>query len=129
MATATAVTGSPSSLGIRPAADSVDSGDKPSQSTAKNVAPGSDLPSRYPEGGPRKAFDNARKRTLGEDILNPKRVIPTMGEAFDQYIADHTPEWKRRGKHRAKDLEYKWKSSKRYCKSILSKRDLSRHPR
>ena len=68
------------------------------------------------------AFDNARKLTLGDDILNPKRVIPTMGEAFDQFIADHTPEWKRRGKRIAKDLEYKWKSSKRYCKSILSKK-------
>ena len=69
-----------------------------------------------------KAFDNARKLTLGDDILNPKRVIPTIGEAFDQFIADHTPEWERKGERRAKEPEYRWKSSKRYCKSILSKK-------
>ena len=68
------------------------------------------------------AFDNARKRTLGEDILKPKRVIPTMDEAFDQFIADHTPEWKRKGERRAQESEYRWNSSKRYCKSILSKK-------
>ena len=45
-----------------------------------------------------------------------------MGEAFDQFIADHTPEWKRRGERRAQGLEYRWDLSKRYCKSILSKK-------
>ena len=45
-----------------------------------------------------------------------------MGEAFDQFIADHTPEWKRRGERRAQGLEYGWDLSKRYCKSILSKK-------
>ena len=67
------------------------------------------------------AFKNVSKRDNGENIREPKRNIPTMGEAFDQFIADHTPEWKRRGERRAQGLAYKWKLSKRYCKSILSK--------
>ena len=67
------------------------------------------------------AFKNVSKRDNGENIREPKRHIPTMGEAFDQFIADHTPEWKRRGERIAKENEYRWKSAKRYCKSILSK--------
>ena len=63
--------------------------------------------------------EQARQR---QDIRETKRNIPTMGDAFDQFIADHTPEWKRRGERRAQGLEYKWKLSKRYCKSILSKK-------
>ena len=70
----------------------------------------------------KRAFENVHKRDNGKDIREPKRHIPTMGEAFDQYIADHTPEWKRRGKRRATDLTYRWNFSKLYCKSILSKK-------
>ena len=68
------------------------------------------------------AFKNVSKRDNSENIREPKRTIPTMGEAFDQFIADHTPEWKRRGERRAQGLKYKWELSKRYCKSILSKK-------
>ena len=46
--------------------------------------------------GPYKAFDNARKIALGEDILAPKLEIPTV-EAFEQYMANRTPEWKQKG--------------------------------
>ena len=67
------------------------------------------------------AFQNVSKRDNGKNIREPKRTFPTMGEAFDQFIADHTPEWKRRGERRAEGLEYRWKLSKRYCKPILSK--------
>ena len=81
---------------------------------------------RWPQITPatarKRAFENVSKRDNGKDIREPKRHIPTMGEAFDQFIADHTPEWKRRGERRAQGLEYKWKLSKRYCKSILSKK-------
>ena len=66
------------------------------------------------------AFKNVSKRDNGENIR--EHHIPTMGEAFDQFIADHTPEWKRRGERRAQGLEYGWKLSKRYCKFILSKK-------
>ena len=79
---------------------------------------------RWPQITPatarKRAFENVIKRDNGKDIREPKRQIPTMGEAFDQFIADHTPEWKRRGKRRAKQLAYRWDLSKRYCKSILS---------
>ena len=37
------------------------------------------------------AFENIRKRDLGELIREPKRHIPTLSEAFDQHIANHTP--------------------------------------
>ena len=70
----------------------------------------------------KRAFENVHKRDNGKNIREPKRHIPPMGEAFDQFIADHTPEWKRRGKRRAQGLAYKWDLSKRYCKSILSKK-------
>ena len=67
------------------------------------------------------AFKNVSKRDNGENIR--EHHIPTMGEAFDQFIADHTPEWKRRGERRAEGLKYKWELSKRYCsKSFLSKK-------
>ena len=66
------------------------------------------------------AFQNVSKRDNGKNIR--EHHIPTMGEAFDQFIADHTPEWKRRGERRAEGLKYKWELSKRYCKSILSKK-------
>ena len=69
----------------------------------------------------KRAFENVHKRDNGKNIREPSRNIPTMGEAFDQSIADHTPEWKRRGERRAQGLAYKWELSKRYCKSILSK--------
>ena len=68
------------------------------------------------------AFQNVSKRDNGKNIREPEHHIPTMGEAFDQFIADHTPEWKRRGERRAEGLKYKWELSKRYCKSILSKK-------
>ena len=70
----------------------------------------------------KRAFQNVSKRDNGKNIREPEQTIPTMGEAFDQFIADHTPEWKRRGERRAQGLEYKWKLSKGYCKSILSKK-------
>ena len=80
---------------------------------------------RWPQITPatarKRAFENVSKRDNGKDIREPKRHIPTMGEAFDQFIADHTPEWKRRGERIAKENEYRWNSSKRYCKSIRSK--------
>ena len=68
------------------------------------------------------AFQNVSKRDNGENIREPEHHIATMGEAFDKFIADHTPEWKRRGERRAQGLKYKWELSKRYCKSILSKK-------
>ena len=69
------------------------------------------------------AFQNVSKRDNGENIREPEHHIPTMGEAFDKFIADHTPEWKRRGERRAQGLKYEWKLSKRYCsKSFLSKK-------
>ena len=70
----------------------------------------------------KRAFKNVSKRDNGENIREPEHHIPTMGEAFDKFIADHTPEWKRRGERRAQGLEYEWKLSKRYCKSILSRK-------
>ena len=80
---------------------------------------------RWPQITPatarKRAFENVSKRDNGKNIREPKRNIPTMGEAFDQFIADHTPEWKRRGERRAQGLAYRWDLSKRYCKSILSK--------
>ena len=69
-----------------------------------------------------KAFDNARKIALGEDILAPKREIPTVDQAFDQYMANRTPEWKQKGKRKAKEIEDRWNISKTYCLPILSKR-------
>ena len=81
---------------------------------------------RWPQITPatarKRAFENVSKRDNGENIREPNRHIPTMGEAFDQFIADHTPEWERRGVRRAQDLAYRWNSSKRYCKSILPKK-------
>ena len=52
-----------------------------------------------------KAFDNARKIALGEDILAPKREIPTVDQAFDQYMANRTPEWNQKGKRKAKETD------------------------
>ena len=69
-----------------------------------------------------KAFDNARKIARGEDILAPKREIPTVDQAFDQYMANRTPEWKQKGKRKAKAIEDRWNVSKTYCLPILSKR-------
>ena len=69
-----------------------------------------------------KAFDNARKIARGEDILAPKREIPTLDQAFDQYMANRTPEWKQKGKRKAKAIEDRWNASKTYCLPILSKR-------
>ena len=79
-------------------------------------------PQITPATARKRAFENVSKRDNGKDIRETKRNIPTMGEAFDQFIADHTPEWKRRGERRAEGLAYKWELSKRYCKSILSKK-------
>ena len=69
-----------------------------------------------------KAFDNARKIALGEDILAAKREIPTLAQAFEQYMANRTPEWKQKGERKAKDIVDRWNISKRYCLPILSKR-------
>ena len=68
------------------------------------------------------AFDNARKIALGEDILAPKREIPTLAQAFEQYMTNRTPEWKQKGKRKAKEIEDRWNISKKYCLPILSKR-------
>ena len=68
------------------------------------------------------AFDNARKIALGEDILAPKRKIPTLAQAFEQYMTNRIPEWKQKGKRKAKDIEDRWNISKKYCLPILSKR-------
>ena len=68
------------------------------------------------------AFDNARKIALGEDILAPKREIPTLAQAFEQYMANRTPEWKQKGERKAKETEDRWNLSKTYCLPILSKR-------
>ena len=62
-----------------------------------------------------KAFDNARRIALGEDILKPKRIIPTLAQAFDQVIANRSPSWK--GRHTA----VSWLLAKHYCKLIHSK--------
>ena len=70
-----------------------------------------------------KAFENARKLALGEDILKPKRVIPTLAEAFDALIALRTPEWNRKGEKKARQTVNQWNLSKdEYCSSILHKR-------
>ena len=70
-----------------------------------------------------KAFDNARKIALGEDILAPKREIPTVAQAFEQYMANRTPEWNQKGKRKAKETVDRWNISKnKYCLPILSKR-------
>ena len=69
------------------------------------------------------AFENARKLALGEDILKPKRVIPTLADAFDELIALRTPEWDRKGEKKAKQTVNQWNLSKdEYCSSILHKR-------
>ena len=79
-------------------------------------------PQITPATARKRAFENVSKRDNGKDIRETKRHISTMDEAFDQFIADHTPEWERRGERRAEGLSYKWELSKRYCKSILSKK-------
>ncbi len=70
----------------------------------------------------KRAFENIRKRDLGENIREPKRHIPTLGEAFDRYIANHTPEWTRKGERRAKEIAYRWSRSRQYWHSMLSKK-------
>ena len=49
-------------------------------------------PQITPATARKRAFENVSKRDNGKDIRETKRNIPTMGEAFDQFIADHTPE-------------------------------------
>ena len=69
------------------------------------------------------AFENARKLALGEDILKPKQVIPTLAEAFDKLIALRTPEWNRKGEKKARRIVNVWNLSKnKYCLPILTKR-------
>ena len=75
------------------------------------------------------AFDNARKLTLGDDILNPKRVIPTMGEAFDQFIADHTPEWKTERQAHSERPRIQMEIVQTLLQIHTLQKDLSRHPR
>ena len=79
-------------------------------------------PNKSPTVARKLAFENVRKRDLGENIREPKRQIPTLGEAFDRHIADHTPEWTRKGERRAKEIEYRWNRSRQYWHSILSKK-------
>ena len=69
----------------------------------------------------KRAFENVRNRDLGENIREKKNT-PNLGEAFDQHIANHTPQWQRRGKRRAEQLIYEWNHSKEYFASILSKK-------
>ena len=45
-----------------------------------------------------------------------------MAQAFEQYMTNRTPEWKQKGKRKAKEIEDRWNISKRYCLPILSKR-------
>lgn len=68
----------------------------------------------------KRAFENVRKRDNGESVRGTKRNIPTLGEAFDQHMADHSTEWKQRGKKREKNLTYSWGLSKRHCEAKLS---------
>ena len=69
-----------------------------------------------------RAFEKARKLALGEDILKPKRVVPTLAEAFDALIALRTPEWNRKGEKKARRIVNQWHLSKnRYCLPILTK--------
>lgn len=70
----------------------------------------------------KRAFENVRKRDNGESVRGTKRNIPTLGEAFDQHMADHSTEWQQRGEKRAKNLKSSWDLSKRHCKAKLSKK-------
>ena len=70
----------------------------------------------------KRAFEHIRKRDLGEDIRKTKQTVPTLGEAFDSHMADHSAEWKRRGERRHKRITGRWKHSKQYCKPLLSKK-------
>ena len=63
-----------------------------------------------------KAFDNARRIALGEDLRKPKRHIPTVAEAFDQVMELKRPSWK------GKRTEDSWNDVKKFCQPILSKR-------
>ena len=71
-----------------------------------------------------KAFDNARKIALGEDILGPAAPapsIPSLGDVFDSFAATQYAATLHRGDRKAKTVEYVWKHSKWYCTPILSK--------
>ena len=71
-----------------------------------------------------KAFDNARKIALGEDILGPAAPapsIPSLGDVFDSFAATQYAATLHRGDRKAKKVEYMWNHSKWYCTPILSK--------
>ena len=70
----------------------------------------------------KRAFENVRNRDNGESLRGTKRNIPTLGEAFDQHIADHSTEWQQRGEKRAKKLKNTWELSKQHCEAKLSKK-------
>ena len=71
----------------------------------------------------KKAFDNASRIALGEDIFKPKRVTPTVAKAFDRVIADRTPEWEQQATRKARKAKNSWNLSKNtYCRPILSKK-------
>lgn len=63
-----------------------------------------------------KALDNARRVAQGEDIRRPERVVPTVDEAFEAYIAASSPSW------RGARTEYNFRRSKWHCRSIGSMR-------
>ena len=69
----------------------------------------------------KRAFEHIRQRDLGEHI-RVKKNIPNLGEAFDQYITNHIPQWQRKGERRARQLKYEWNHSKEYFAPILSKK-------
>ena len=112
MATATAATGSPSSSGTGPAADSVVSGDKPSRSGGKKRSTGlGSYPLVTLKVARETAFDNARKIAHGEDILGPAAPapsIPSLGDVFDSFAATQYAATLHRGDRKAKKNEYRW---------------------
>ena len=61
-----------------------------------------------------RAFDNARKIALGEDIRKPERTIPTFAQAFDQVIETRYPSW------RDEDTVKAWRRGKEFCKPMFS---------
>lgn len=63
-----------------------------------------------------KAFDNARRIALGEDLRKPERPIPTIAEAFDEVIKLRKPSWK------GDRTEGSWNGVKKLCQPIQSKK-------
>lgn len=60
------------------------------------------------------ALDNASRVARGEDIREPARVVPTVREAFEKYIAVMSPQWS------GKKTEDGWRRSLEYLGSMAS---------